>query len=465
MNAENPSGELKPSGEKPLFPSYQDLLDEERVPVPDSLRLDTQPSIANDLIATDVWTDRDIFEREVEQLWPKVWQMVCRETALQKAGDFYVYDIARYSILLVRTESGVLKGYHNSCLHRGRALKSGRGTSRELRCPYHGFCWTLDGHFKEAYCEWEFDRDALADLDLPEVQVTTWGGWVLINMDLDAPPFEQYVPILAEHFERWRPEDRYVSLHVEKKIRCNWKVAMEAFIESYHAIQTHPQILAFTGGDNSQYDVFGPHLSRTITAQGVANPGQADRYDLRASVEGMTGPDGLEQAMSLTGLSENELTSRQAIAAVRKEQFAAFLDPQQLASVTDAETMDSILYLVFPNFAPWGGFQSQITYRYRPDGLDPDACIMDIYLLDGCASDQPRPPDAQTIRLGFDQAYAEAEELGMLGALFDQDANNLPEVQKGLKASHSGKVLTASYQELRIRHFHQTLRQYLYPQG
>ena len=215
--------------------------------------------------------------------------------------------------------------------------------------------------------------DLLADLDLPEVQVTTWGGWVLINMDLDAPPFEQYVPILAEHFERWRPEDRYVSLHVEKKIRCNWKVAMEAFIESYHAIQTHPQILAFTGGDNSQYDVFGPHLSRTITAQGVANPGQADRYDLRASVEGMTGPDGLEQAMSLTGLSENELTSRQAIGAVRKEQFASFLDPQQLASVTDAETMDSILYLVFPNFAPWGGFQSQITYRYRPDGLDPDA--------------------------------------------------------------------------------------------
>ena len=47
---------------------------------------------------------------------------------------------------------------------------------------------------------------------------------------------------------------------------------MEAFIESYHAIQTHPQILSFTGGDNSQYDVFDDHLSRTITAQGIPNP-------------------------------------------------------------------------------------------------------------------------------------------------------------------------------------------------
>jgi hypothetical protein len=49
----------------------------------------------------------------------------------------------------------------------------------------------------------------------------------------------------------------------------------------------------------------------------------------------------------------------------------------------------------------------------------------------------------------------------MLGALFDQDANNLPEVQKGLMASKTRKVLTASYQELRIRHFHETLARYL----
>ena len=54
--------------------------------------------------------------------------------------------------------------------------------------PYHGFCWHLDGSFKEAYCDWELDQAQLAELTLPEVQVTTWGGWVLINMDLDAPP-------------------------------------------------------------------------------------------------------------------------------------------------------------------------------------------------------------------------------------------------------------------------------------
>ncbi len=446
---------------KPVFPSYQDLLDEEAVSIPEALRSDTRPDIANNLIATDVWTDRGVFEKEVEHLWPKVWQMACRETVLQKAGDYFVYDITRYSILLVRTESGELKGFHNSCLHRGRALKSGKGTSRELRCPYHGFCWHLDGRFKEAYCDWEFDEANLAELTLPEVQVTTWGGWVMVNLDPEAQPFEQYASVLSEHFQRWTPEERYVSLHVEKKIRCNWKIAMEAFIESYHAIQTHPQILSFTGGDNSQYDVFGDHLSRTITAQGIPNPGQADRYSVQESVEAMTGPGGFEQALELTGLAADAISSRQAIGAVRKEQFAEFMDPERLATVTDAETMDSILYLVFPNFAPWGGFQSQITYRYRPDGMNADGCIMDIYLLDAYPSDQPRPPDAQTIRLDYDQKYAEAEALGLLGALFDQDANNLPEVQKGLMASKTRRAITASYQELRIRHFHETLATYL----
>ena len=95
--------------------------------------------------------------------------------------------------------------------------------------------------------------------------------------------------MLTEHFQRWTPEDRYVSLHVEKKIACNWKIAMEAFMSPTRDSDS-PQILSFTGGDNSQYDVFGDHLSRTITAQGIPNPGQADRYSVQESVEAMTGP-------------------------------------------------------------------------------------------------------------------------------------------------------------------------------
>jgi len=89
--------------ERSDFKSFQGLLDEEPVPVPSCLRENTRPSVEN--IALDVgrWTDESFFKREVENLWPKVWQMACRETALIQPGDYFVYDIARYSILLVFT--------------------------------------------------------------------------------------------------------------------------------------------------------------------------------------------------------------------------------------------------------------------------------------------------------------------------------------------------------------------------
>ena len=82
-------------------------------------------------------------------------------------------------------------------------------------------------------------------------------------------------------------------------------------------------------------------------------------------------------------------------------------------------------------------------------------------MIKGFAADKPRPADAKTIRLDYDQKYADADGLGLLGALFDQDAGNLPEVQRGLMASKSRKAITASYQELRIRHCHETLAKYL----
>ena len=42
--------------------------------------------------------------------------------------------------------------------------------------------------------------------------MTTWGGWVMVNLDPEAPPFEEYASVLSEHFQRWTPEERYVSL-------------------------------------------------------------------------------------------------------------------------------------------------------------------------------------------------------------------------------------------------------------
>jgi nitrite reductase/ring-hydroxylating ferredoxin subunit len=127
--------------------SYQQLLDSEVNPVPEALRTNTNPSIDGDMLDTARYLSREYHERELATVWKRTWQMVCRESEVTNAGDFHVYDIARYSIIVVRGEDGTLRGFHNACLHRGRTLKSGSGCTRELRCPYHGFVWNLDGSF------------------------------------------------------------------------------------------------------------------------------------------------------------------------------------------------------------------------------------------------------------------------------------------------------------------------------
>lgn len=442
--------------------TYQQLLDREPNPVPDSLRDNTLPYLGSDNLPYSRYLSREFHEREVEKLWPKTWQMVCRETQLPNTGDYFVYDITRYSIIVVRSPSGALRAFHNSCLHRGRMLKRGTGNASELRCPYHSFAWDLDGGFKGAPCQWDFPHIEPDKFGLPEVRVDTWGGWIFINMDAEAPPLAEYLGIIPEHFARWQVEKRYVAAHVEKVIACNWKAALEAFIESYHAIQTHPQILVYSGIDNSQYDVWGDHVSRTITTMGVVNPGHRDVYSEQDCLDTILGTSALVGQSGAGEHVDEGRTARERIAEINYEDFSQQSGRDLSKIATHSEVMDSILYLAFPNFAPWAGFLPMLTYRHRPNGDDHESSIMDIYILKPYPEGAERPEDAKTTRLGADEPFSKATELGEgLGRIFDQDGANLPFVQRGMKASRTGEAVLADYQEVRIRHFHQTLDKYL----
>ena len=439
--------------------SFQDLLKIETVEVPPSLLESTETYLGSEDISTERYTSKAFFDREVEKVWRKTWQVACRENRLRKAGDYFVYDIVNDSILLTRTESGEIKGFHNSCLHRGRALKKGAGHSDNLRCPYHGWSWDLDGEFLGAPCQWDFPHVTKENAKLPEVKVATWGGWVFINMDENAPSLEEYMEMLPDHMNRWKHEQRFVALHVEKVIACNWKVAFEAFIESYHALATHPQLMPFQGIDNSQYDVWGDHVSRTITAYGVPNPAHADQYTEQQSLDAM---------MELIGVPDRPQlapgqTAREMYAALNLPVASQQAGEDLSGKVTMSELMDSTLYSLFPNFAPWAGQGTVITYRHRPNGDDVDSCIMEIFLLTRFPEGEESPPDAPTFRLGIDQPFSEAAEVMGAGFanVFHQDGANLPQVQKGLKASKKQAVTLGNYQEVRVRHFNQTLDKYM----
>jgi phenylpropionate dioxygenase-like ring-hydroxylating dioxygenase large terminal subunit len=439
--------------------SFQDLLDKETVPVPAALRESTDTYLGSEDLGVQRYLCREFFDLEVAKVWRRTWQVTCRESRLRSPGDYFVYDIVNDSILLTRDASGKLRGYYNSCLHRGRALKRGAGHADNLRCPYHGWSWNLAGEFEGAPCAWDFPHVSKESFGLPEVRVATWGGWVFINMDENAPALQEYMGVLPSHMDQWRHEQRYVAAHVEKVIACNWKVALEAFIESYHALATHPQLMPFQAIDNSQYDVWGDHVSRTITAYGVPNPSHEHLFTPQQSMDAMmelvSSP---ERPALAAGQSAREKLAEITLHSVNEQSGEDFT-----GRATMSELMDSTLYLLFPNFAPWAGHGTVITYRHRPNGDNVDSSIMDIYLLTRYPDGAEPPEDAPTFRLGSDEPFSDAAEvLGTgLANVFNQDGANLPQVQKGLKASKKGTVTLGNYQEVRIRHFHQTLDKYL----
>jgi phenylpropionate dioxygenase-like ring-hydroxylating dioxygenase large terminal subunit len=444
----------RPVGRSPGI-TYQELLDRDTHPVAPSLRWVSAPDLGDQPIPVSRYTSRAFHELEKARLWPRVWQMACREEELAEVGDTVVYDICTTSILLVRSAPDQVKAFYNACLHRGRRLRDHGGHTDELRCPFHGFCWTLDGRLDQVPCAWDFPRVAERPDEhrLPEVRVGTWGGFVFVNLDPECEPLDTFLGDLPEHFAKWPLERRDTQAHVAKVIGANWKAAQEAFMEAFHVVTTHPQLLPGIGDANSQYDAW-EHFSRAITPNGTPSPHLAWEPSEQDMLDSMV--DRRLDEPPLVEVREGQ-TAREAMAHVAREGLRPALgDAADELSV--AELNDSIYYTVFPNFHPWGAY-NRIVYRFRPNGDDHRSSIMECMLLAPFAGE--RPPPAPVHWLDEDASWLEAPELGMLARVFDQDAHNLPQVQRGMETMARPGLAMARYQETKIRHAHALLERWL----
>ena len=437
--------------------SYQALLDTDSLVehVAPCLRLEHWEFLGDADLPTTRYTSRQFHELEKERLWKRVWQMACRAEDVPEVGDTLVYDICDISILVVRTGTEEIKAYYNACLHRGRQLREHDGNAVELRCPFHGFCWNLDGSLKQVPCEWDFPHVKAEEWSLPEVRVGTWGGFVFVNMDPEAEPLEAFLTGLDEHFAKWPLDQRYKAVHVARIFRTNWKVVQEAFMEAFHVVATHPQLLAGIGDANTQYDWWG-NFSRAITPNGTPSPHISYVPSEQEMFDAMS--DRRMDEAPFVALSDG-MTARGVAGRGGRQRMVPVLG-DQAAEVSDAELSDSIYYTVFPNFHPWGAY-NRIVYRFRPYGDQHEMAIMECMFLEPYDPSGPKPAAVPIHWLGPDDDWTEAPELGMLARVFNQDTFNLPKVQIGLHSLRKPGITLANYQETKIRHFHHVLSRWV----
>ena len=148
-----------------------------------------EPAIRDDFAPKEAYTLRDFAALEAQRVWPRTWQVACREKEICKAGDYVTYNVLDESIIVVRTVDDQIKAFHNVCQHRGRRLAEGCGHTNAFMCRYHGWTWKLDGSLAKVLAreEWVGCPDMRdEDIRLKDVKVDTWGGFVFVNMDPDA---------------------------------------------------------------------------------------------------------------------------------------------------------------------------------------------------------------------------------------------------------------------------------------
>jgi phenylpropionate dioxygenase-like ring-hydroxylating dioxygenase large terminal subunit len=432
--------------------------DEYRTPTID--RSTPIPDIGNTRFDGSRFCSTEFMADEWAQLWRRTWNMGPRLEELTSPGDYVVHNLGKESFLFVRGESGELRGYYNVCQHRGKRVVCDHraGNARFFRCAFHGWSYNTDGTIKGVPDPETFPqlKNGLLEkeLDLSEIAVDSWGGWLWFNIDSNAEPLLQYLDVLPEHIAPYRMEDMRMYVNATFLWDCNWKVAVDAFNESYHFRGIHPEMMLWSNGD-AKLELLGKH-SRMINEYGAPSKPHRDTLEISERMQAYMRYFGLDPK-DWEGPARNVRLAKQEMN--RKQ--AANTPHLPYAQMTDEQLSDVYHYFYFPGAAQNIFPEGINTFRYRPHESDPNKSYYDLIMMAHFPEGQaPEKVEHQYFDHKIQYVDLLDPSVEVASFILQQDADNVPEVQQGLH-SEGFKGMFLGEQEIRVRHFHNMIDLYL----
>jgi len=428
----------------------------------------------------DAFVSPEYARDERELLWPRIWQMAGRLEDIPEIGDFFTYNILDESFIIIRTGEDTLKAFYNVCPHRGRQLVNTpddvnmvRGRKASFVCGFHG--WTFDLEGKNTYILDQDDwKGALNEqlTCLSEVKVDTWGGWIYVNMDPECASLRDFLEPAASILDHFQFEKMRYKWRQWAVYPCNWKTAIEAFMEPYHVAGTHTQLLKY--GEYYAYSkAYGRHgvsgfderdpdrknsQSTSVTRAGKGADPRVSTYELiRENYETLNysaATDTLVNAASRLvdelpeGTPSHEVIAHMMASAKADDAARGVVWPEIPPEVM-AEA--GLAWSIFPNQTILQGVTFALCYRTRPYGDDPNKCIFESYAIE-------RYPEGEEPKSEWVQAEPTAEKWGSVLA---QDFSNMEWVQKGMKSRGFRGTLPNPHQERKVTNFHRVLSRYM----
>ena len=202
------------------------------------------------------YTDQSVFDLEQRTVFSRSWQLVGRTEQVREPSRYITCENAGEPILVSRGSDNVLRGFFNVSRHHAAAVMTkSEGKTENLRCPYHGWNYDLEGkliHTPEFAGVSNFDRSANG---LVPLQVAGWHGWVFVKLDGGGPTLKEFLGAdLVEHLEPLNLERLNWFQHRSYFLHCNWKVFVDNYLDGgYHV--THIRGGLSSVLDNSKYKI------------------------------------------------------------------------------------------------------------------------------------------------------------------------------------------------------------------
>lgn len=185
------------------------------------------------------YTSDAFYRAEVERIFLKTWNFLGRAELVPTPGSYFTVNFVDVPLLVVRDRDNKVKAFLNSCRHRGTPLVSGSGKAMAFSCPYHAWTYATDGRLTSAPGMQELPNFRLADYGLIPVRLETWGGFLFVTFDENAPPLSAHLGNGVDHLGSYRFEDMVMTRRIEYDLKCNWKSYVENAMEAYHTPTVH----------------------------------------------------------------------------------------------------------------------------------------------------------------------------------------------------------------------------------
>lgn len=419
------------------------------------------------------YTEPAALAAEWESIWTRSWLFAGLESDLADAGDYFVYNLGRESIIVLRDNRHEIRAFYNVCQHRGnRILTSDSGSVQQVTCPYHGWRYGLDGRLAGIPDAERFIPPVDPDeRSLKPVQLESWAGLIWVNMDSDAEPLESYLGPIIANLTPYQFENMVLARHQTVALEANWKTARDNFLEQYHVDFIHPQHASFVDCCNSTNILWPRGHSASLVEGFVTN----SRYAVPEQT-----PAHLVPALEGLGLDPADFAGRvteiRGAVQRRKREIAETWGPDY-SRLSDEQLSDIWQYDIFPNTFMTISAEELWIYGPRPHPTDPNRCFFDKWTLsipveEGCDPEQGMTLNpAITVSRDDERPGHEVftavdviEGRCSLTITIDQDIYYLADMQAGMH-SRGFECAVLNEDEVRVQHFHDWVGFYLAQNG